>query len=194
MSVYDGETIAVWVKRASCGDFSRTEQGFREIGDGEMSEIFKMEDGRFVIDETNYNNLSYRNAIALSEEYRQLHDEIKKCEKTIQENTAKIKKHVMEEFTPKHLPATFKCVSVEIKNYDVVAEWQSEQMKCQRITRKDPEKQPEPDKQPEPVKEKDVYQLLSERYDFKQILNSGVLTKEEKRKCLGLPELKDQPR
>jgi len=141
---------------------------------------FKMEDGKFVIDETNYNRFSYKNTLALPIEYEALFKEIKECEEKIKKNSDKIRKYVTDEFTPKGLPATFKCISVDIKSHGVVGEWQSDVMKVERIKRDKPIPQ-------EPEKEKCIYQKLSQRYDFKQILNSGVLSKEEKRKCLGLP-------
>lgn len=81
-----------------------------------MTETFTMEGGKFVIDETNYNRVFYRNTLSLPQEYVELLKEIQQCDKKIQENKQKIKNYVMEEFTPKGLPAAFKCVSVDIKS------------------------------------------------------------------------------
>ncbi len=50
---------------------------------------------------------------------------------------------------------------------------------------------PEPKKTP-PEAKLDPYQTIAQRHDLKQILNSGVLTKEERRKVLGLPPLNQQ--
>jgi hypothetical protein len=46
--------------------------------------------------------------------------------------------------------------------------------------------------EPKPPNPNQLYIDLSNRYDFKQILGSGILTKNEKRKCLGLPEIEEQ--
>jgi hypothetical protein len=46
--------------------------------------------------------------------------------------------------------------------------------------------------EPTPENPNQKYIDLANRYDFKQILGSGILTKNEKRKCLGLPEIVEE--
>lgn len=145
-------------------------------------------DGKIVIDETNYNSVVYKNDITLDDERRSLLKEISDMEGDIEKKKAAIEKYVREEFTPHKLPARFKVRSIDIKSKSVEVTWHAEgALKIERIkkdTSNDPFKEPE-------KKEDDVYKALADRYDFKQILNSGVLTKDEKRKCLGLPALSE---
>lgn len=145
-----------------------------------------MEDGKFVIDETDYSRLRFRALLALPDEWRAKHKKLSDLLGEVEKLEKEIKKYVVEEFHPKSLPVGFSCEKVEIDKYSVNATWSATgAVSVERIIKNDPEKTA-PEK-----KEPSIYEKLSLRHDFKQILSSGILSKSERRKCLGLPPLPD---
>lgn len=147
----------------------------------------EIEAGSFIIDERDYCRTRYRSSLRLNEEfsgkYREWEAKIKEAEAIERE----IKTHIQKDFTITNLPAGMVFLKAEVSKGGVYGEWESDKISVVRLTRNNPDVAP-------PQKKPDVcpYLQLASRHDFKQILSSGILTKEERRKCLGLPVLETE--
>lgn len=141
----------------------------------------EIKDGAFILDESQYNRLKYRSALALPLPYAEKHREIQKLLKEIEVLKNEIIEYVRKDFKAANMPTGMVCTTVDITKDSVYAEWENDRMSIVRVARQAAPTPPAPELVVCPYRE------LSRRDDFKQILSSGILTKEERRKCLGLP-------
>lgn len=145
----------------------------------------EIKEGALIVDETDYNRLRYRTALALPSHYAEKHREIQQHYRDIEKLGDEIKDYVRNDFRPNNMPTGMTCMKIEIEKDYVYAEWESDKVSIVRVTRNNPNP-------PAPPAPRCPYLDLANRGDFKQILSSGILSKEERRKCLGLPALTEE--
>lgn len=139
---------------------------------GQFSEE-KAEYGSTVIKYTNSINPNAQQEVELRKLYK-LYDEVKVLEDSIKKD--------FSDSLAKILPANFKVQNITLPRNG----YEKPGFICSCNGLHVEKKYTTPQKE-----ETDPYKLLARHHELKSILNSGVLTKSEKRKVLGLPELKE---